>query len=109
MSLCSLVSQDVGGETNSSDDELVKLILEEEEHEREVMDGFLMFGLNHDTYFNKAKRRKTIETGHAWVIRNLDNSTKCYNLFRMSRPLFDRLHDLLVESYGLKFTKNVVW
>ena len=107
--MCSLVSQDVGGETDSSDDELVKLILEEEEHEREVMDGLLMFGMYHDTYFNKAKRRKPIETGHDWVMRNLDNSTKCYNMFRMSRPLFDRLHDLLVESYGLKSTKKVVW
>jgi hypothetical protein len=100
------VSQDVGGETDSSDDELVKLILEEEENEREVMDGLLMFGMYHDTYFNKAKRRKTIETGHDWVMRNLYNSTKFYNMFRMSRPLFDRLHDLLVESYGLKSKKS---
>ncbi|XP_072151435.1 protein ALP1-like [Setaria viridis] len=39
-------------------------------------------------------------------MRNLADSVQCYNMFRMSRELFDRLHDLLVQSYGLKSTSK---
>ncbi|XP_062230104.1 protein ALP1-like [Phragmites australis] len=31
----------------------------------------------------------------------------CYDMFRMSRPLFDTLHNLLVSSYGLKSSSNM--
>jgi hypothetical protein len=30
------------------------------------------------------------------------NSVSCFNMFKMSREIFDRLHCLLVASYGLK-------
>ncbi|XP_034580959.1 uncharacterized protein [Setaria viridis] len=109
MSFHSIVSHDVDGETESSDDELLKLILEvleEDEHERQFTEDLLMFGMYNDTYFHKTKKRKTIETGHDWVMRNLADAGKCYNMFRMSRSLFDRLHDLLVELYGLKSTSK---
>ena len=43
-------------------------------------------------------------TGLQWVERTLGNRNRCYNMFRMSPTVFHRLHDLLVESYGLKFS-----
>jgi hypothetical protein len=55
-----------------------------------------------DTYMNKAARRVPAESGYDWVLRTIDNRTSCYNMFRMSRPVFNKLHNLLVESYGLE-------
>ena len=43
-------------------------------------------------------------TGLKWVERKLGDKNSCYNIFRMSPTVFHRLHDLLVESYGLKFS-----
>jgi hypothetical protein len=56
---------------------------------------------------NKAPYRVATETVMDWVERILANRSSCYNIFRMSRPLFDRLHNLLVESYGLKSTRKM--
>jgi hypothetical protein len=46
-------------------------------------------------------------SGYDWVIKTLNNPTSCFNMFRMSRPLFHRLHNVLVSSYGLKLTDNM--
>ena len=54
-----------------------------------------------ENYLNKTIRRQPIMCGFDWVMRTLSDPTECYEMFRMSRPLFDRLHDLLVSSYGL--------
>ena len=86
----------------SSDDELFRLLVEQDDDDRDFLDGMLLFVVHYNTYCNKAKRRKPIETRLQWVERNLRDGNKCYNMFRMSLAIFDRLHDLLVESYGLK-------
>jgi hypothetical protein len=54
-----------------------------------------------EIYLNKAARRQLVVCGFDWVMRTLNDPNKCYEMLRMSRPLFDRLHDLLVSSYGL--------
>jgi hypothetical protein len=36
-----------------------------------------------------------MESGYEWVLRTLDNRTSCYNIFRMSRLVFNKLHNLL--------------
>ena len=54
-----------------------------------------------ENYLNKTIRRQPIMCGFDWVMRTLSDPTECYEMFRMSKPLFDRLHDLLVSSYGL--------
>ena len=66
------------------------------------MNGMLLYAIHHDKYCNRAKRRKPMLTGLEWVERKLGDRNNCYNMFRMSPTMFDRLHDLLVESYGLK-------
>lgn len=63
--------------------------------------------LYYDTYLDKAPYKEAPESGHDWVIRTLHDPTECYNMFRMTRPVFDRLHTVLVESYGLTSTKKM--
>ncbi|XP_062204812.1 protein ALP1-like [Phragmites australis] len=60
-----------------------------------------------DTYLNKSRRRESILSGHDWVMHTLNIPKDCYDMFRMSRPLFDTLHNLLVSSYGLKSSSNM--
>ncbi|KAL6838378.1 hypothetical protein ACP4OV_031784 [Aristida adscensionis] len=69
--------------------------------------GAVIGMLYYDTYFNKADYRVPKESGYDWVMRNLENPTECYNMFRMNRDVFDKLHHLLVESYGLKSSKKM--
>ena len=37
-----------------------------------------------------------------WVERKVANRNRCYTIFRMKPSLLYQLHDLLVQSYGLK-------
>jgi len=39
----------------------------------------------------------------------LAQDTQCYNMFRVERPLFNRLHSTLVESYGLRNTRKMTY
>ena len=48
-----------------------------------------------------------VETGIQWVERTLENSNDCFDMFRMRRTVFRRLHDTLVENYGLLPSRGV--
>jgi hypothetical protein len=52
-------------------------------------------------------RRTMVETGIQWVERTLENSDDCFDMFRMRRTVFRRLHDTLVDSYGLLPSRGV--
>jgi hypothetical protein len=60
-----------------------------------------------ETYLNKARRSEPFMTRYDWVMRTISDPKECYDMFRMSRPLFDSLHDLLVSSYGLTSSKKM--
>lgn len=60
-----------------------------------------------ETFLNKSVRRKPSSTGYDWVMTTISNPNDCYDMFRMSRPLIEKLHDLLISSYGLKTTENM--
>jgi hypothetical protein len=62
---------------------------------------------HYETYMNKASYRIPAQSGYAWVMQTLGNITSCYNMFRMSRNVFDKLHSVLVESYGLTSTRRM--
>ncbi|WVZ60458.1 hypothetical protein U9M48_010475 [Paspalum notatum var. saurae] len=95
------------GQLDSSDEEVVNMLLDDAENEKQVMEFiFFFFGMYHDTYMHKNKRKKGPESGQEWVMRNLADETECYKMFRMTPPMFYRLHDLLVQSYGLKSTSR---
>jgi hypothetical protein len=93
-------ARDGDNSDESSDEELFRLLVDDDD--KGFLDGMLLFVVHYEKYYNRAKRRKPIETGLQWVERTLIYRNKCYNMFRMSPQIFDRLHDLLVESYGLK-------
>jgi hypothetical protein len=101
-----VVSQELDAQLDSSDEELLNLLQEDAEHEKQVMETIFLFGMYHDTYMHKNKRMTAPESGQEWVMRNLADQTECYKLFRMTPPMFYKLHDLLVQSYGLKSTSK---
>jgi hypothetical protein len=47
---------------------------------------------------SEVSRRTMVETGIQWVERTLENSNDCFDMFRMRRTVFRRLHDTLVEN-----------
>ena len=69
--------------------------------------GAMIGMLYYNTYLNKVEYRVPVQSGYNWVMRTLENPRACYNMFRMSRNVFDKLHNVLVESYGLKSTKKM--
>jgi hypothetical protein len=85
----------------------VKLAFKKQKVAQEFLSVTFMFGMYNDTFMHKAPYREATESGIEWVHRTLANRTSCYNIFRMGRPLFDRLHNLLVDSYGLMSTRRM--
>lgn len=59
---------------------------------------------DHKLYMNRSEYRVPLESGYQWVTRTLGNRRQCFNMFRMNRDCFDKLHNLLVGSYELKST-----
>jgi hypothetical protein len=75
---------------------------------RYIADITTMIGMYHfETYMNKSSYREPTETGYVWVMRTLGNRTSCYNMFRMSRTMFEKLHTIFVETCGLKSTRKM--
>lgn len=69
--------------------------------------GALIGMYHYETYMNKLEYKVAIESGCDWVMENLENRTSCYNIFRLNRNVFDKLHNMLVEPYGLKSTNRI--
>jgi hypothetical protein len=69
--------------------------------------GMILGMLHYDTYMNKADYRKLVEFGFEWVMTSLCNRTSCFNIFRMHNDVFHKLHNVLVELYGLKSTTRM--
>ena len=96
-------ARDGDNSDESSDEEIFRLVLEDDDND--FMNGMLLYIIHHDKYCNiRAKRRKPMLIELEWVERKLGDRNSYYNMFRMSPTVFHRLHDLLVESYGLKFS-----
>ena len=93
-------SRDGDNSDESSDEEIFILLVEDDD--KEFLDGMLLFADHYDKYCNRAKRRKPLLTGLQWVEMTLGDRNRCYNMFRMSPTMFHQLHNLFVESYGLK-------
>jgi len=48
-----------------------------------------------------------VMTGIQWVEIQLNDRVQCYNMFRMTRSVFHRLHRTLVQNYGLRSTNDI--
>jgi hypothetical protein len=66
------------------------------------MHGMYQYALHIDKHLTRAEYRQRAMTGFEWVQRKLEDMKARYSMFRMSPTMFLRLHDLLVQSYGLK-------
>jgi hypothetical protein len=64
--------------------------------------GMYQYPMHLDKYYNRSEYRQPAMSGLEWVERKLGSRNACYNMFRMSPTVFHRLHDMLVEKYGLK-------
>jgi hypothetical protein len=53
------------------------------------------------TYFDKNEPRTSQLLGFGWVMETLVTSGESHMMFRMDASLFYRLHDILVNEYGL--------
>ena len=91
---------DVDTSDDSSDEEIFRLALEDDGCD--FMTGMYLYATHHDKYYIMAMPRKPIMSGLEWVDRKLADRNRCYTMFRMRPSLFHLLHDLLVQSYGLK-------
>ena len=91
-----------GGSTSSSEDELLLMA----RHNLKWTQEFIalmapIFGMYFDKYFIKLPPWVDGESGMQWVQRTLARDNSCYNMFWVERPLFNRLHNTLIQSYGL--------
>jgi hypothetical protein len=58
-----------------------------------------------EKYLGKRKRPPPRQSGYQWVMDQLQVNRDWYNMFRVNIPIFDRLHETLVDNYGLKSTR----
>ncbi|CAN6273478.1 unnamed protein product [Urochloa humidicola] len=95
----------------SSGDEYAKLLeiaVQQQKKMARVVNAATMFGMYYgETYLTKSARRQPDVTGYQWVITTLNRPRSCYKMFRMTRPVFESLHDTLVTNYGLKSTTGM--
>jgi hypothetical protein len=59
-----------------------------------------------------AKKKEVVSTiprmsGIQWVEITPNDTVECYNMFRMTRSMFYRLHDTLVQNYGLTASRGI--
>jgi hypothetical protein len=91
------------GSTSSSEDEIVSICRKNLKDAQNVIAQMVpILGMYSDHYFWRLPYRNEGDSGIMWVMRTLAREPFCYNMFRVERPLFNRLHNTLVQSCGLK-------
>src|SRR6266540_685127 len=99
-------SESTDGTSESGDDAFaghLEIAVGAQEKNNNLVHCFKVFGTYHyNKFLNKAPRRQPEISGYDWVISTLNNPRACYKIFRMTRPVFDSLHDTLTNYYGLR-------
>ena len=93
-------ARDEDNYNGDSDEDIYKMLLDDDDND--LIYGMYQYANHIDKYCNRAEWRQSLLTRLEWVERKLGDRNNCYNMFRMSPIVFHRLHDVLVESYGLK-------
>jgi hypothetical protein len=94
-------------EVGASEDKIISMCHNNLVHQQNLILQLVpILGMYSDNYFLKLPKRVTGDSGLDWVYETLARDTQCYNMFRVERPLFYRLHNTLVRRYGLKSTKK---
>ena len=98
-------------DSSSSDEEYAKKLDIVVKHERmvhNVLAATRVFGAYYyNTYLNKSARRVPEVTGYEWVMKCLNHPRACYKMFRITRLVFESLHEILVTNYGLQSTRGM--
>jgi hypothetical protein len=83
-------------------------VLRSQQKRRQIISVVCKLGMSHyGKYLNKSPYRVPPLSGYEWTIRTLGSRRQCYNMFRMHRDVFDSLHNILLERYGLKPTRKI--
>jgi hypothetical protein len=75
-----------------------------EDDDATFLHGTYQYAIHIDKHLCRVEFRQPLISGLEWVQRKLGDTKSCYTMFRMSPTMFLRLHDVLVQSYGLKCT-----
>jgi hypothetical protein len=98
-------------ESSSSDDEYARkldLVLQHQIMTANVLAATRLFGMYYcNSYLSKLARRQPDVTSYDWVIKCLNSPKACYKIFRVTRPVFDKLHETSVSNYGLHSTVHM--
>ncbi|WVZ86523.1 hypothetical protein U9M48_033285 [Paspalum notatum var. saurae] len=93
---------------SSSEDEIISMCRNNlVQQQNFILQLVSILGMYSDNYFLKLPKRVTGDSGLDWVHETLARDSQCYNMFRVERPLFYRLHNTLVQRYDLKSTKQM--
>jgi hypothetical protein len=88
--------EDDGG--SSSEDEIISMCRNNlVQQQNLILQLVPILGMYSDNYFIKLPKRVTGDSGLDWVHEILARDTQCYNMFRVERPLFYKLHNTLVR------------
>jgi hypothetical protein len=85
--------------------ELLQLCLDDkddEDDEDTFFNGMYEYAVHAKKHLSRAPYTQHKLSGLEWVQMKLGGNKTCYDMFRMSPDMFNRLHSLLVQSYGLK-------
>ena len=101
------MAEDSDEDSDDSEDEFEEFLVTnflDDTEEVGFMYGMFQIAMHLDKYCNRSECRQVGMGlgGLEWVERKLASRKGCYNMFRMTPTVFYRLHDLLVEKYGLK-------
>jgi hypothetical protein len=93
---------------DKDNDELDQLFYElmEDDDEETFIQGMYQHAMHIDKHLSRSEYRQPAMTGLEWVHTKLGNRKQYYNMFRMNPNMFHKLHDVLVDSYGLKSTSK---
>jgi hypothetical protein len=67
-----------------------------------VLSGAMLAQIYCDMYLDKNPPRTSTTSGMGWLLETLHTPGECHTQLHMSNEIFDDLHGLLVERYGLK-------
>lgn len=103
-----MYDEEVADGGSSSEDEIISRCRNNlVQQQKMIVQLVPILGMYSDNYFLKLPKRVAGDSGLEWVQETLARDTQCYNMFRVERPLFYRLHNTLVRRYGLKSTKKL--
>jgi hypothetical protein len=88
-----------------SDDDTIDMMFNDlmyDDDDEAYIQGMYQYALHIDKHLTRSEYRQPALTGLEWVHTKLGDRKQCYNTFRMNPSMFHKLHDVLVQSYGLK-------